>query len=96
MPAAAPPATAARTAVIRLTVRRLEDGKYYARSPDVPGLNVVAGTFVETVDLARQLTAEFAEFLRDTGQELPPALRGADVGELPEVEVSVAVEVAGG
>ena len=74
MPAAAPPAPAAR-----------RTAKHYARSPDVPGLNVVAGTFVETVDLARQLTAEFAQFLRDTGQELPPALRGADVGALPKV-----------
>ena len=88
----AAPATA-RTAVIRLTVRKLEDGTHWARSPDVPGLNVVAKTFGETVELARTLTGELADFWNEVGQELPPALRGADAAELPVVELAVPVEV---
>ncbi len=82
--------TASHTAVIRLQVRRLEDGKYLARSPDVPGLNARANTPAEAVELARELTVELIDFWREVGQELPPALR-SEAGTAFELDAVVEV-----
>ena len=94
MSLAAPPAAGreiARTAVIRLIVRKLEDGGYLARSPDVPGLLAQAETFDEAVSLAGTLTWELADFWNEVGQAWPPALRDDDAGERPLVELTVPV-----
>ena len=84
----------AHTSVIRLQITSLDDGKFLARSSDVPGLNAVADSVEATVELARNLTKELVDFWNEMGQPLPPALAEQELA--PAFELTVAVEVTHG
>ena len=65
---------------IRLRVETLDDGRFLATSPDVPGLVAEGRSMVEATEIAQGLTRKIVESCLEHGDPLPPALTHAATG----------------
>jgi predicted RNase H-like HicB family nuclease len=77
---------------IRLHIESLEDGKYLATSPDVPGLVAEGRSITEAAEIAQGLTRKIVESCLEHGDPLPPALTQlADPGGAVELRIPVGI-----
>jgi predicted RNase H-like HicB family nuclease len=60
---------------IRVRVESLENGRYVATSPDVPGLVAEGRSVAETVEIAQGLARKIVESCLEHGDPLPPIFR---------------------
>ncbi len=63
--------------VLALRIERLEDGRYLARSPKLPGLNVQGDSIAEVVRLAPKVARSLLAAMRAKGVPPPRGLMAA-------------------
>ena len=76
---------------IRLHVEPVEDGRFVATSPDVPGLVAEGRSIVEATEIAQGLARKIVESCLEHGDPLPPALSDLGVGGAVDLLVPVGV-----
>jgi len=62
--------------ILPLQIEKLEDGRYLARSPQLPGLNVQADTVEEVVRLAPEIARSLIAAMREKGVPAQQGLTG--------------------
>lgn len=73
--------------ILPLRIRRLDDGRFLARSPSLPGLNVQDDTIEDVVNLAPAIARELIAAMREKGVPLPDGLTTASAPITVEVLV---------
>lgn len=64
--------------MLAVHVEALPEGVFLATSEDLPGLVVEGRTLAETLEIAQDAARRLIESYLEHGDELPPALQGAD------------------